>query len=107
MAAIFASAIRAIEGSAMRPGRDALVDWARRTDVNEANRKKAKAARSNIVGGRLQPVPWIGQHPKEEHASTSIGGCASFHGEVNSAADYSARDSCNWSSKAPSRCPGV
>src|SRR6266446_595254 len=42
MAAILAPAIRALDGSVMRPVREALVDWARESAGNET-RRSAKA----------------------------------------------------------------
>src|SRR6266852_3892134 len=42
MAAILAPAIRALEGSVMRPAREALVDWARESAGNQT-RRSAKA----------------------------------------------------------------
>src|SRR5712692_3512461 len=43
MAATLASAMKALEGSAMRPVREALVDWARRTGVDEMRRSSRRA----------------------------------------------------------------
>jgi len=54
IAVTFASAMTALEGSVMRPVREALVDCARRTLENETRNKNARA--------RIQPIVSPQQH---------------------------------------------
>src|SRR5258707_11714327 len=49
MAATFASAMRALEGSVMRPVREAFVDWARRPDEEKTSNRHAARAGTRIV----------------------------------------------------------
>src|SRR6266446_10610676 len=71
MAATFASAITAFEGSAMRPVRDAFVDWARRPDEEKTSNRHAARAGTRIISpqGNEEAVSvlsacQLGQHPK-------------------------------------------
>src|SRR5438128_8918768 len=48
MAATLASTINAFSGSVTRPVREAFVDWARRTDVNEIRRRAASTGTLRI-----------------------------------------------------------
>src|SRR6266478_1916415 len=71
MAAIFASEMRAWEGSVTRPEREALVDWAWRTDEEKTSNRHAARAGTRIISpqGNEEAVSvlsacQLGQHPK-------------------------------------------
>jgi len=49
IAAILASAMTALEGSVMRPEREAFVDWARRPDEEKTNNTHAARAGTRII----------------------------------------------------------
>ena len=49
MAAILASAIKALEGSVMRPVREAFVDWARKLDEEKTSNRHAARAGTRII----------------------------------------------------------
>src|SRR6266478_8516078 len=49
MAVTFVSAMKALEGSVTRPEREALVDWAWRTDEEKTSNRQAARAGTRIV----------------------------------------------------------
>src|SRR6266852_3210104 len=84
MAAIFASEMRAWEGSVTRPVREALVDWARRTDEEKTSNRHAARAGTRIISpqGNAEAMSVLSACQRvntQRGRSVTLKGVASLH----------------------------
>src|SRR5713226_7705122 len=89
MAVILASEMNALAGSVMRPEREALVDWARRTDEGKTSNRHAARTGTRIIlsQGNAEAVSVLsacqGVNTQKGHTqkgrSVTLKGVASLH----------------------------